>query len=124
MPLQLEEKRTRGIPRGCTLLIKVVSTFSTVNATGRVDDPNDDPTNITHAAIFNRVKRMPLSLSGLYISRVHLIFNASTEQAATVEYSIEDRAGAEIRKWQPQFSGRSNGEDKFLGRAKWSISVD
>ena len=124
MPVQLEERRTRGVPRGSTLLVKVVCTFSSVNATGRVDDPNDDSTNLTHAAIFNRVKRVPLSLSGLTIARVHLILNANTLQAATVEYSIEDGAGAEIRKWQPQFSGRSNGDDKFLGRAKWSISVD
>ena len=124
MPLVLEEKRTRGVPRGSQLLVKVVSTFSSVNATGRVDDPNDVSTDLTHAAIFNRVKRVPLSSSGLNIARVSVILNATTQQAATVEYSIEDSAGTEIRKWQPQFSGKSSGDDKFLGRAKWSISVD
>lgn len=123
MPLVLRDQRTRNVPHRSTLLVKVVSHSNQVNTTGRVDDPKNAGVDLTHGAIFNRVKKVPLKGVGIHIARVNLILNATTQQTATVEYAIEDPSGNQIRTFQPVFTGKSTGSDKFIGRAKWTISV-
>ena len=123
MSLELQERRTRNVPNGSTLLVKVSTNSNQVNATGRVSHAGGGSTDLTHGAIFKRVKKIELEGTGVHIARVNLILNGETQQTATVEYSIEDSGGSEIRSWQPEFKGKSSGNDKFIGRAKWTISV-
>lgn len=123
MPLKLEEARTRDVPKGSKLAVKVVTTSNDVNASGAVTKPNGTDEQLKHDAIVNRVKRVSLPSTGRYIARVSLVLNATTEQTATVEYAIEDAGGTQIRKFEPKFKGKSTGNDKFIGRAKWVITV-
>jgi hypothetical protein len=123
MPLELSEARVRRIPVGSTLLIRVVPNGDHVNATGRVDKPDDAAENFPHGAIVGGVTHVPLALPGRYISRVTVVLNASTEESVTINYSIENPSDEEIRSWAPEFKGRSAGDDKFIGRAKWIITV-
>src|SRR5262245_48011347 len=106
MPLDLEEKRARDVPVNSTLLVKVVTGSPGVNATGRLDAPDDSSQNLTHQAIVGATKKLRLSATGIYIARVNLILNDEKTQTATVEYSIESD-GKEIRTFKPTFSGKS-----------------
>jgi hypothetical protein len=123
MPLVLEESRARGVPVGSKLLVKVVTTSTDVNATGQVAKPTGGEETLKHSEIMNRVKRVSLAKTGRHIARVNLILNATTDKTATVEYTIENAAGDEIKAFKPKFTGKSTGNDKFVGRAKYFIAV-
>jgi hypothetical protein len=123
MALDLKESRARNVPAGSTLVVKVDTQSTNVNATGLVVDPNGTDEVLKHAQIVSRAKRVRLSTTGLYIARVNVILNATTQETATVQYSIEDASGNQLRAFQPVFTGRTAGDDKFIGRAKYSIKV-
>jgi len=122
MPLVLEESRARDVPAGSVLVVKVVTGSSDINATGQVGKPDGAEEGLKHADIMNRAKRVNLPKTGRYIARVSVILNAPTSQSATVEYSIE-KAGSGTKSFKPKFTGKSAGNDKFIGRAKYVISV-
>lgn len=123
MPLRLEESRARDVPVSSKLLIKVATKSTDVNATGLVEKPTGSSQALKHGEIMNRLQRVALTRTGRYIARINLILNATTSQTAAVEYSIEDSGGKQIRSFKPTFVGRSVGDDKFVGRAKYIITV-
>lgn len=123
MPLRLEESRARNVPVSSKLLIKVATKSADVNATGLVEKPTGASQPLKHAEIMNRVQRVTLTKTGRYIARITVILNAATSQTAAVEYSIEDSGGKQIKSFKPTFVGRSVGNDKFIGRAKYVITV-
>lgn len=123
MPLRLEESRARDVPAGSRLLISVATKSTDVNATGLVEKPTGTSQALKHADIMNRVQRVALAKSGRYVARINLILNAATSQTAAVEYSIENSGGKQIKAFKANFTGRSAGNDKFIGRAKYIITV-
>jgi hypothetical protein len=123
MPLDLQEERARNVPLGSILKVKVVTRSTNVNATGRVDFSQGTDLAWPHGKIVNRTASAELLASGRQFARVTIIVSATTEQEATVEFSIEDPAGAVIRSWQPTFAGKMVGADIYVGNAKWIVSV-
>jgi hypothetical protein len=123
MPLDNKDKTSINIPAGSTLCTKVVTVSNHVDATGAIDHPDNSKTNLTHSAIMKRKKCVVLDEVGTHIARVTLIFNATGDETATVEYSLIDANGTESDSFKPVFAGKSSGKDKFVARAKWAIDV-
>jgi len=123
MPLDIEEGRANNVPSDSTLVVKVSTSSTNVNATGRLDLPSGSVTQWSHGKIVNRTLRTQLTATGRHFARVTVIVPATTIQKATVEFSIEDGDGTTIRTFKPEFSGKTTGNDIYLGRAKWIVSV-
>lgn len=120
MPLDLQEGRFQNVPVGSTATVTVTTNF---NATGRIDDPSGANQNLTHASIVNKTRKFPLNQRGRWQVRVSVVATGSTVQKGTVDITVENPPGTQIRSFTASFSGQMNGQDPFIGRAKVSISV-
>jgi hypothetical protein len=122
MPIDMQDDFRLNVPVGSILCVKVVTNSTHINATGNVNHPTQEPTGLSHGSIMGRTKRVTLGEVGTHIARVNLIFNAAKDETATVEYSIES-SGTPVAPFNPTFQGKSVGKDKFIARAKWTLSV-
>jgi hypothetical protein len=121
MSLKLEEERAHNIARDSILKVKVESTASTVNATGRLDKAGGGVDNWSHGAIFGRTKSTTLDHAGTYIARVSLAFTGKKSATAKITFTIEDESGATLDSWSPP--PEFKGVDKDMARAKYIIEV-
>lgn len=121
MALELQEERASDIPRNATLKVKVESTATSINATGRLDRPGGANDDWSHGVIFNRTKSSALDSAGIYIARVSLAFTGKKTAKAKVTFLIDDAAGNRIAEWSPPPEFEQKPKD--MARAKYIIDV-
>ena len=123
MPIDMQDSFALNVPVDSVLSVKVVTGSTRINATGNVGHPAGTPTNLSHGSIMGRTRKVPLGTVGSHIARVNLIFNAAKDETATVEFSIQSAGTTPIAPFTAAFTGKSVGKDKFVARAKWTLSV-